>query len=337
MSLNFPSFPSRRDTAKPELVSVVVCTLNRAEMLDGALTSLREQQTFGKIKFEILVVDDGSIDSTERVVSAQQNASTVSIRYLRQDHAGVAAARNRGVIESLGDWIAFFDDDQIAKSDWLIRLMEKAVEKNVDCVGGPYVLRLPADCERGLDPTIRRLLGEEPIMMQEHSSLDPDVGSQRREAIPSTGNVLIKRTLFDQVGLFSESLTYGEDREFFRRAMKAGARFATAPYAVIYHIVPSSRLTQEYLLHIAAIGGQSQAEIDEYKIVLGRAFLRFGRLMVVAVPRLGYAFALRNRPGILGRKCSIRWSLEYIAVALTRWKGQRVAAPPSPADLSTGT
>jgi glycosyltransferase involved in cell wall biosynthesis len=336
MSFNSPSFPSRRDTAKPELVSVVVCTLNRAEMLDGALTSLREQQTFGKIKFEILVVDDGSIDSTERVVSAHQDATNVSIRYLRQDHTGVAAARNRGVVEALGEWIAFFDDDQIAKSDWLIRLIEKAVEKNVDCVGGPYLLRLPADCELGQDPTIRRLLGEEPIMMQEQSSLDPGVGSHRREAIPSTGNVLIKRTLFDQVGLFSESLAYGEDREFFRRAMKAGARYATAPCAVIYHIVPSSRLTRKYLLHIAAIGGQSQAEIDEYKIVLRRAFLRLGHLMVVAVPKLGYAFVLRNRAGILGRTCSIRWSLEYIGVALTRWKWQRVAAT-SPVDLSTGT
>ena len=91
MSVNSASFPPRGDTVNPELVSVVVCTLNRAEMLDGALTSLREQQNLGKIKFEILVVDDGSIDSTERVVSAQQNASTVSIRYLRQDHAGVAA------------------------------------------------------------------------------------------------------------------------------------------------------------------------------------------------------------------------------------------------------
>jgi glycosyltransferase involved in cell wall biosynthesis len=324
----------RGSTGEPRLVSVVVCTLNRADMLDGALKSLREQQTDGSIKFEILVVDDGSSDSTGRVVAAQQNVAPISIRYLRQDHAGVAAARNRGVIEAVGDWIAFFDDDQIAESNWLIRLTEKAVEKNADIVGGPYLLRLPPNCELGQDPTIRRLLGEEPTMMREDSSTDTGLHPRKREAIPSTGNALVRRTLFDQVGMFSEGMVYGEDREFFRRAIKAGACFATAPCAIIYHIVPSSRLTDRYLLHTAAIGGRSQAEIDEYRIVLWRALLRFVHLVVVAVPRLGCAFALRNRAGILGRRCSIRWSLEYIAVAMRRWKRHRVTSRDSLADLS---
>lgn len=337
MSIDSVLSPPRASAGGPGLVSVVVCTLNRAEMLDGALKSLREQQTNGGIKFEILVVDDGSSDSTECVVSAQQSVATVSIRYVRQDHAGVAAARNRGVIEAAGDWIAFFDDDQIAASNWLIRLTEKAVEKNADVVGGPYLLRLPPNCELGQDPTIRRLLGEEPIMMREDSSLDTGLHPRKREAIPSTGNALVRRTLFDQVGMFSEGIVYGEDREFFRRAMKAGACFATAPSAIIYHVVPSSRLADGYLLHTAAIGGQSQAEIDDYRIVLWRALLRFVHLVVVAVPRLGCAFALRNRAGILGRRCSIRWSLEYIAVARTRWKRHRVAPGDSLADLSADT
>jgi glycosyltransferase involved in cell wall biosynthesis len=51
----------------PKLVSIVVCTFNRAEMLDGALRSLREQHTFGKTNSEIVVVAHGSTDSTERV------------------------------------------------------------------------------------------------------------------------------------------------------------------------------------------------------------------------------------------------------------------------------
>lgn len=307
---------------KLDFVSIIVCTFNRAGMLDDALTSLRDQQTYGKVEFEIVVVDDGSIDLTERVVAAQQNASTVSIRYARQEHNGVAAARNRGVREATGDWVAFFDDDQIAQGNWLIQLIDKARAEGADCVGGPYLLRLPGDCDPGLDPTIRRLLGEEPLMMQEWDSFDSGLDPRKREPLPGTGNVLIKRTLFEQVGMFSESRVYGEDREFFRRAKRSGARFAIAPCAVIYHIVPQSRLTASYLLRTAADGGQSQAEIDDYKDVRWNAFLRLGHLLMVTIPRLGYAFLLRDQTGILARKCSLRFSLEYIAVALRRVKRQ---------------
>ena len=302
-------------------VTVVVCTYNRADMLAPALGSLREQQTLGKFDFEIVVVDDGSIDQTECVVLAQRNAAPVSIRYVRQERSGIAAARNRGVRESNGDWIAFFDDDQIAETNWLARLVEKAGIEDADCVGGPYLLRLPDSCDFELDSTLRRLLGENPLMQHErnisYSGLDP----RKHEVSPGTGNVLVKRVLFERIGLFSEGRHYGEDREFFRRARKAGARFAIAPSAVIYHVVPAPRLTESYLLSTAAKGGQSQAEIDDYQAVLWRALLRLGYTCVVTLPKLVYALLLRNHSAILARRCSVRFSLQYIAVALRRTPG----------------
>ena len=303
--------------------SVVVCTYNRADMLDPALGSLREQQTFGKVDFEIVVVDDGSIDQTERVVLAQRNAASVPIRYVRQERSGIAAARNRGVRESNGDWIAFFDDDQIAETNWLARLVEKAGIEDADYVGGPYLLRLPENCGFELDSTLRRLLGENPLMQHErnvsYSGLDP----RKHEVSPGTGNVLVKRAIFERIGLFSEGRHYGEDREFFRRAQKAGARFAIAPSAVVYHVVPASRLTKSYLLGTAAKGGRSQAEIDDYQAVLWRALLRLGYTLIVTLPKLGYALLLRNHSAILARRCSLRFSLQYIAVALQRSLGMQ--------------
>ncbi len=308
------------------LVSVVVCTFNRAEMLQSALVSLCGQEIRG-IKFEIVVVDDGSTDSTASVVSRQQDASAVAVRYVRQEHSGVAVARNRGVTEAKGDWIAFFDDDQVAEKNWLARLTEKALQKRADCVGGPCLLRLPVGCDSKLDPTIRRLLGEEPLMMKERSSVDAGVNPLRSQPIPGTGNVLVKRALFDEIGLFSAHRSCGEDREFFKKAMKAGARLAVAPAAIVYHIVPLRRLTENYLLQTATDGGKSQAEIDDYREALWRAALRLGHLFIVTVPRLAYALLLRNRASALGRKCSIRFSMEYIAVALRRGKRQDISIP----------
>lgn len=305
-------------TVKPEFVSIIVCTFNRAEMLDDALTSLKAQQTSEKVEFEIVVVDDGSTDATGRVVAAQQNGSPVRLHYTRQEHAGVAAARNRGVGKAIGGWIAFFDDDQIADSNWLIELMEKASAEDADCVGGPCLLKLPVDCDRKLDRTIRRLLGEEPMLRQEGIFLDSGLDPRKREATIGTGNALVKRSLFEQAGLFCESLVCGEDREFFQRARKIGARFANAPSAIIYHVIPSARLTAPYLLRQAANGGQALAEIDDHKYVLWHAFLRLGHLLFVNVPVLCWAFLLGNQTGVLGRRCSMRFSLTYVAVALRR-------------------
>src|ERR1017187_2609189 len=136
-------------------ITVVVCTYNRAELLRGALESLVRQRTSGHLNYEVIVVDDGSADSTKQVVDAYRHSSSVPIRYVSQMHAGIAAARNRGVRESYGDWIAFFDDDQGAECDWLFRLVENAAA--VDCVGGPYLLRLPEHCDLVLDQTLRSL------------------------------------------------------------------------------------------------------------------------------------------------------------------------------------
>lgn len=315
------TFPrTRSSTARPDLISVIVCTYNRAEMIEGAITSLKDQRTSGRFDFEILVVDDGSTDSTNQIVIAQQNVSKIPIRYIRQEHAGVAAARNRGVGEALGNYIAFFDDDQIAEKDWLSELAERALTDDADCVGGPCLLRLPLDCKSQLDPTIRRLLGEDPGMMPETNLIGSGFVLRNREATPGTGNVLIKRSLFEQIGLFSEGRVYGEDREFFMRAQRAGARFAISPHAVVYHIVPPSRLTATYLFRTATLGGQTQAETDGYKDALRNASLRLAYLLVIAIPKLGYAILRGNQASILGRKCSIRFSLEYILVALRRGK-----------------
>ena len=307
-----------------ELISVIICTYNRSEMLDSALRSLKEQQASPNVHFEIVVVDDGSADSTQLVVRTHLLASTVPIRYVRQEHAGIAAARNRGFLASSGSWIAFFDDDQIAASNWLVRLFDKATTEDVDIVGGPCLLRLTGNGHCALDPTIRRLLGENPRMMQEGIYRGRGWDPRKRAVIPGTGNVLVKRIAFERVGLFNESRKYGEDREFFVRAMKARLTFAVANAAVVYHVVPSSRLTARYLLNTAMKGGQTLAEIDQSAsgraFVLWNACLRLAHFFVVTLPGFGRSWLCHNHASMLARRCSARFTMEYIAVALAGQK-----------------
>jgi glycosyltransferase involved in cell wall biosynthesis len=296
------------------MITVVICTYNRADMLDAALASVVAQRISTEIPFEVVVVDDGSTDNTANVMARHSSSSQIQIRYVTQANSGVAAARNRGVAEARGDWIAFFDDDQIADKEWLSRLFGKA--EGMDIVGGPCRLMLLQNAAYEIDPTVRRLLGENPYMAREGQKSASGLDPRMREAIPGTGNALVKKSLFQRVGLFREDRSYGEDLEFFRRAEAAGALFSIAPTAVVHHLVPPSRLSTGYLFPLAKKGGASQALIDtsacSYTRALWNALLRAAHLASLTLPRLAIALLRQDRTGILGRRCSVLFALAYI-------------------------
>ena len=88
------------------LVSVIIPTFNRGEWLREAIASVLAQT---HPRLEVIVVDDGSRDHTAAVVCA----FGARLTYIRQDHAGVSAARNRGVAAAHGEFIAFLDSDDM--------------------------------------------------------------------------------------------------------------------------------------------------------------------------------------------------------------------------------
>ncbi len=99
------------------MVSVVIPTYNRAHLIGRALRSVTEQTAPAG---EIIVVDDSSTDDTADVVAK----TGAGVRLLRQEHAGVSAARNRGIAAARGEWIAFLDSDDV----WLPRKLERQME-----------------------------------------------------------------------------------------------------------------------------------------------------------------------------------------------------------------
>lgn len=94
------------------LVSVVIPTFNRAHCLPEAIDSVLKQSYRN---YEIIVVDDGSGDDTKEKLNPYAN----QIRYFYQKNRGVSSARNRGIRESRGEWIAFLDSDDVWQVDKL--------------------------------------------------------------------------------------------------------------------------------------------------------------------------------------------------------------------------
>lgn len=103
-------------------LSVVVCTYNRAYYLRKSLNSLVDQ-TLAKTHYEILVVDNGSTDTTHQVI-LEEFASVPNLRYLFEPTPGASHARNTGWQNSKGEYVAYLDHDAVASRSWCEKILE---------------------------------------------------------------------------------------------------------------------------------------------------------------------------------------------------------------------
>jgi glycosyltransferase involved in cell wall biosynthesis len=287
------------------LISVVICSYNRADTLRGALQSLICQETDGQFSYEIVVIDDGSTDGTRGVVNEIASCSQVPVKYVCEEGYGITHARNRGVSESRGEWIAWFDDDQLAEPDWLNQLFAVAYRRGSDWVGSDRVLSLLAESIIPLNKVTRSLLGE--IRYRKETNLCS------RKFLPTTGNMLIKRSVHDSVGSFDTSMVRGgEDRDLASRVWAQGFKCWSAPKAVVYHLIPPQRLTVEYFRWVTFRGGRNLAYIDNKQWGRAKTLLacvaKIGQALLIHVPLLFWAYLLRDQAEMFGRKCKI-WSV----------------------------
>ncbi len=189
-------------------VSVVIPAYNVAPYIGETLNSVFAQ-TF--TDFEVIVVDDGSPDGEE--LERMLGPYLGSVRYVRQENRGAGAARNRGVREARGEFIAFLDSDDLWMPEYL----------------GEQVRFLRAD---GYDLAYADalLFGDSPIAGKTYMQTAPSIGPVtflslvRNECNIITSGVVVRRSALIKVGLFNESLRNGQDFELWTRMARNGAR-----------------------------------------------------------------------------------------------------------------
>ena len=178
-------------------VSVVIPTCNRAHFVRQAITSVL-QQDYPDI--ELIVVDDGSRDGTAAVVSG----FGPDVRYLWQENRGVSAARNRGVAVSTGDLIAFLDSDDL----WL--------PSKVSAQVGYFAAHAAAQACHTDEVWIRH-----GVRVNERRIHRKQGGWQFLASLPrcliSPSTIMLRRTLWDRLGGFDESLPACEDYDLWLR------------------------------------------------------------------------------------------------------------------------
>lgn len=282
-------------------------------MLNDCLRSLANQQTAAEFTYEIVVVDNNSSDDTAEVVARVQAeclpGPATAIRYVKEITQGRVHARHRGLDEARGEWIANFDDDEVAEPTWLLELVRLAKQKGLRSVGGKLLLRFLQPTDRQLHPRVRRALGESVLW-------DSPQPYTRRQG-PGAGNQLLHRSVFTEVGRYDLSYQKrGEDTDLYRRICAAGIESWFTPNAVAYHLTPNERMSDDYLKTTFLHDGWcfSRRDLEHFGKVRCLPILcaRLANSLLVHLPAALLATCRGDRETALAYRLTCQRSLGYL-------------------------
>ncbi|HKS09530.1 MAG TPA: glycosyltransferase family A protein [Pyrinomonadaceae bacterium] len=196
-------------TATPS-ISVVIPAYQIAPYVAETLDSVFAQTLKD---FEVIIVNDGSPDTGELERALEPYRERIT--YIRQENAGAGAARNRGVREARGEFVAFLDGDDLWNSDYLEKQLKFVREGNYDLVYADALL-----------------FGDSPIAGKTYMQTAPSEGPVtfisllRNDCNVITSGVVARRAAVIEAGLFDETLRNAQDFEMWTRMAKRGARLA---------------------------------------------------------------------------------------------------------------
>jgi len=282
-------------------VSIILPTFNRARFLPEAFATI-EAQTWRN--WELIVVDDGSDDDTKRVVGAWSQRPAQRVRYVYQENRGAYGARNTGLDHATGEYIAFFDSDDL----WLPHHLERCVTAlqsvpDVDWVYAPCrsidsagLVVQETTFETPTGPLPFRSLGTRKVgdlyVIEDPTAIECHLGSGMYAGLQ---NSVIRREVFDGYR-FWEGYRVVEDAVFLLRAMVRGVRLG---YLLDVHVI--------YRIH----EGNSSASAST---VDTDALYRIRMENVIALKRVQGEVTLTRSQQRALRRCLARtyfWDLGY--------------------------
>jgi len=232
---NAPAAKNQQDHPSDALpmISVVIPCYNAERWLGATLRSVLAQDW---PRLEIIVVDDGSSDRSAELVRTQ----FPSVTLVQQKNSGVAAARNNGIANTKGDWIAFVDADDI----WLPGKLHAQWQALTLQPGGrmAYTAWHVWPCTNPEpESTLLKDLGQRST---DASLWDGPSGWIYPDLLEDccvwTSTVLMHRSLFDEIGIFDEKLRIGEDYDLWLRASQATPIVRIPKPLALYRMHPDS-------------------------------------------------------------------------------------------------
>lgn len=250
---------------KTEL-TIIICTRNRAFILLECLESLLNQ-TISANQYNIVVVDNGSKDETERLVEELVDRHT-NLRYVFEPEVGLSYARNRGWKESNTSWVGYLDDDARVPEGFVARALWVIENYDFDCFGGMYYPWY----RYGKPKWLPENFGTKEKLTSTISKIDG--------GFLSGGNFFVKRELLEMLGGFNGKLGmafhmgYGEEEELQSRIRANGFSIGFDPDLEVEHCVLPHKLRISWHLVSAFAHGRD----SERLYFLNTPITAFGRL-----------------------------------------------------------
>lgn len=279
-------------------ISVVICSYNREDYIIGAIESLN-QQTLSKDKFEVLVVDNNSIDNTGELV--QQYISKhpgFHLHYLTESRQGASYARNTGAAFSKGWLLCFMDDDAIAEKDYLQNILNFfQAHPDANGLGGRIIPKYIPEKPKWMSHFVSSLVG--------NFDYSQEVEVFKPGKYPLESNMIVLKEDFTTIGGFNTDLPGvkgtlrigGEGKDFFLRLQALGRKIYYDPSVVVHHVVEVKKLTPQYMYRVASGIGRGESvrtkaigKFAYFKKVLEYLYKLAGSGV------LGILYALKGKP-----------------------------------------
>ena len=186
---------STMSESKPPLITVIIPVFNREKFISKVVSNVFSQNYPA---VELIIVDDGSTDQTQKVIAEIPH----DIRYFHQPNEGPASARNRGIRDASGEFIAFLDSDDLWPENNLWLLVKEFEQK----------------------PELEIVRGYAQLFRITEDGRLEYTGNFKESFCDYIGAGLYRRNVFTKVGLFDPEMRFGEDADWYNRAREKDVR-----------------------------------------------------------------------------------------------------------------
>jgi glycosyltransferase involved in cell wall biosynthesis len=307
------------------LLTIAVCSYNRANRLSPLINALRSQEC--PVPFEIIVVDNNSTDNTQQVIRKLANSGDVPLRYVKETRQGIVHARNCAIeISRESTFLAFIDDDELPGPTWIKAAVDALDREGAECVGGEIRVKFVANKKPvWLTDELLGFLGEnsygnEPFWIVDHSRPVWSGNIAYRTSVFRNGLKFDSR--YNREG---EGIGGGEDAIMFELLLKRGVKIRYRPDMIVEHFVEAWKLKRRYFIKLHFIAGMKfgRYATGEYEhTIMGVPLFLFRQF-----PRQwGRSFMklLRHEPGMLRQAMNGAHSTGMVIGRIQRWKDRNI-------------
>ncbi|MBZ9997326.1 glycosyltransferase [Mesorhizobium sp. BH1-1-4] len=268
-----PCYRLRFSVPEPQpLVSLVIPTRDRVDLLRGCVTSIHEKTTYKN--YEILVVDNGSVEQ-ETLTYFNELKKTTNIRVLRYDKPfNYSAINNFAVQEAKGSIIGLINNDiEVIAPDWLAEMVSWSVQPDIGCVGAKLYYANDTIQHGGVIVGLGGVAGHaHKNFSRHHPGYFARLKVVQNLSAVTAACLLVRKNVFDEVGGLNEvDLTVAfNDVDLCLRVREAGYSNVWTPYAELYHLESVSRGLEDAPDKVARFSAEIEYMQEKWKKVIER-------------------------------------------------------------------